>query len=132
MALKWVGFFRELSGCEPAFPSIYDSVRPSAHPDAARIVAYLKAGVGLTGVGCYVGDVLNPEARFAVSPGLVTDGVWIWRADLPHYVATYHLELPGEFLDHMRQNRWVVPALSEAEELRLSQRLYGEMGGQDP
>src|SRR5262249_8277732 len=84
MGFKWVGFYRELYDDEPGAPSIRDAVRPTAATDEARIVAYLKAGVGLAGVGKYVGDVLNPSAQFAVSPSLLTDGVWLWRADLPY------------------------------------------------
>lgn len=131
MPFKWVGFFRELADDEPGLPSLRDAVRPVAHPDAERIVAYLKAGVGLAGVGCYVGDVLNPSAQFAISPGLETDGVWLWRADLAYYVATYHVELPDEFVTHMRKNGWIVPELSEADEDLLGKQLYREMGGRE-
>jgi hypothetical protein len=131
MAFKRVDFFRELYDDEPGLPSLRDAVRTTAHPDEAHIVAYLKAGVGLAGVGCYVGDALNPSARFAISPGLETDGVWLWRADLPYYVATYHVELPDEFVAHMRRNGWAVPALSVAEESRLGRQLCHDMGGQD-
>jgi hypothetical protein len=131
MAFKWVGFYRELYDDETDAPSLRDAVRPTAHPDEPRIVAYLNAGVGLAGVGKYVGDVLNPGARFAVSPDLLTDGVWLWRADLPYYVATYHVELPGEFVVHMRRNGWAIPVLGEAEEYRLGRQLYRDMGGQE-
>jgi hypothetical protein len=131
MAFKRVGFFRELYDDEPDAPSIREAVRATAHPDESRIVAYLKAGVGLAGVGKYVGDVLNPDSRFAVSPSLLTDGVWLWRADLPYYVATYHVELPDEFVAHMRRNGWAILALSEAEKTRLGRQLYLDMGGQD-
>jgi hypothetical protein len=131
MAFKRVGFFRELYDDEPDSPSIRDAVRPTAHPEEARIVAYLKAGIGLAGVGKLVGDVLNPAAQFAVSPSLLTDGVWLWRADLPYYVATYHVELPDEFVAHIQRNGWSVPALSDAEQARLGRQLYRDMGGQE-
>jgi hypothetical protein len=77
------------------------------------------------------GDVLNPDTRFAVSPSLLTDGVCLWRADLQYYVATYHVELPDEFVAHWRQNGWSVPALNEAEQSRLGRQLYRDMGGQE-
>jgi hypothetical protein len=131
MSFKRVGFFRELYDDEPDLPSLREAIRPVAHPDAERIVAYLKAGVGLAGVGKYVDDILNPSARFAISLGLETDGVWLWRADLPYYVGTYHVELPDEFVTHMRQNGWAVPSLSEAEEARLGRQLYRDMGGRE-
>ena len=131
MVFKRVGFFSELYDDEPQFPSIRDAVRSSAHPDEDRIVAYLKAGLGLAGVGKYVGDILNPGSQFAVSPSLETDGVWLWRADLPYYVASYHIELRAELVVHMRHNSWSVPALSKDEIERLSWQLYRDMGGQN-
>jgi hypothetical protein len=131
MAFKRFGFFRELYDDDPADPSLRDAVRPTAHADGSRIVAYLEAGIGLAGVGKFVGDVLNPDARFGVSPSLLSDGAWLWRADLAYYVKTYHIELPDEFVAHMRQNRWSVPALSEAEVSRLGRQLYRDMSGEE-
>jgi hypothetical protein len=130
MALRRVGFFRELDDGEPTSPSIHDAVRSGPHPEAERIVAYLKAGIGLAGVGHYARDVLAPEWRCTVSPGLSTDGVWLWRADLPYYIAKYHVAVPEEFVAHMQQNGWTVPGLSEAEVSRLGKDLYHETGGQ--
>jgi hypothetical protein len=129
MPFKRVGFYRELYRDSPHLPSIRDAVRPSPHPNADNIVAYLEAGIGLAGVGMYVGDVLNPSSRIGISPGLETDGVWLWRADLPYYVATYHVELPKDFVDHMQQNNWSIPELSKVEESRLSDQLYSDLGG---
>jgi hypothetical protein len=129
LAFQWVGFFRELYDDEPDSPSIHEAVRSEPHPDADRIVAYLRQGVALAGVGKYVGDVLNPESKFCVSPGLVTDGVWLWRRDLPYYVATYHVALPEEFSAHMKQNGWRVTSMSDAEVSRLGKQLYREMSG---
>jgi hypothetical protein len=131
-AFKRVGYFRELYyGDEPGLPSIREFVRPDAHPDRDRIVAYLRGGIGLAGVGRYVEDVLDPTARPALTPSPKTDGVWLWREDLAHYVARHHVALPDEFVAHMRANGWAVPALSRAEVSRLSRQLFRELGGHD-
>jgi hypothetical protein len=130
MGFSWVGFFREQYRGESSWPSIHDSVRTSPHPEAERILAYLEAGIGLTGVGSYARDVLSLEPRYTVSPGLTTDGIWLWRADLRYYVAEYHVALPEEFIANMRRNGWAVPVLSETEVSRLGKELYHEMGGQ--
>src|SRR5437660_1339219 len=102
MAFKRVGFFREQYDHAPGLPSIRDFVRAEPHPDAERIAAYLRGGVGLAGVGKYVEDVLDPTSRVALTPGMDTDGVWLWREDLPHYVTRHNVSLPEEFVAHMR------------------------------
>jgi hypothetical protein len=117
-----VGFFRELHD-EPGLPSIREAVRSSRHPDADRIVAYLKAGICLAACGGVQRDVLNPCSGRMTSPDMVTDGVWLWPGELPYYVGKHGVELPAEFVAHMRQNDWVVPAVSEAEERELCDRL---------
>jgi hypothetical protein len=131
MVFKRAGFYRELYDDEPQAPSLKDAIQATGHPEEGRIVSYLNTGIGLAGVGKYVGDVLNPDARFAVSPSLLTDGKWLWRADLPYYVSTYHVGLPSEFVDQMRENGWTVPVLSQAEVSVLSRQLYRDMGGQE-
>ena len=130
MAFREAGFFRELYDDDPELPSIRHAVRTAPHPEAVRITAYLEQGVGIAGVGKYVGDVLDPDSSFSISPGLATDGVWLWRRDLPHYVAVHHVALPEEFISHMRESGWRVPRLDESEVSRLSRQLYREMNGE--
>lgn len=129
MGFKRVGFFRELYTNSPGLPSIRDAARSAAHPDEEFIVSYLRAGLGFAGVGRYVGDVLNPTKKWNVSLSLETDGVWLWRADLPYYVSEYHVELPEDFIMHMQGNDWRVPTFTETDESRLGDQLYYEMGG---
>jgi hypothetical protein len=129
MSLKSVGFFREFYDDEPDLPSIQDFVRSEPHPEVHRIIGYLRCGIGLAGVGKYVRDVLDPTSRAALTPGLETDGVWLWREDLSYYVGRHNVELPREFIDHMSANNWAVPKLTEAEVSPLSDWLYHRMGG---
>jgi hypothetical protein len=131
MTFKRAGFFWEMYDDEPGLPSIHDFVRAEPHPDAARIAAYLQSGAGLAGVGKYVEDLLDPTSRVVLMPGLVTDGVWLWRQDLAHYVAQHNVALPDDFIAHMEKNGWAVPTLSRAEVSRLARQLYHDMGGQD-
>jgi hypothetical protein len=131
MAFKRVGFFREQYDDESELPSIRDFVRAEPHPDTERMAAYLRSGVGLAGVGKYVDDVLDPTSRVALTPGLDTGGVWLWREDLPHYVTRHNVALPEEFVVHMRANGWTVPSISSAEVTRLSRQLFRDMGGEE-
>jgi hypothetical protein len=42
---------------------------------------------------------------------------------LAYYVANYHIELPSAFVADMRQNGWVVPALSRATQDALVEEI---------
>lgn len=130
MVFKRVGYFRELLHDDSEAPSIHDAVRIEPHPEADRILAYLQSGIGLSGAGRYVLDVLDPKPRGIAPLSQKTDGVWLWMSDLAYYVAKYHVALPDEFLAHMKQNDWKVPVPSPSERSRLGKQLYGEMGGE--
>ncbi len=132
MAFRYVGYFRELFDDEPTLPSIRSALRDIAHPHEEQIVEYLRIGVALAGIGRYVEDVLNPNARIpSLTPSPRTDGVWVWREDLSYYVATYHVELPAEFMLHMQQNSWVIPAICEQRRAELRLQLYREMNNEN-
>ncbi|WP_128375961.1 hypothetical protein [Streptomyces cavernae] len=114
--IRTFGFFREQSqqwGIENS-DSIRDFVRPVGEKDENEIVSYLVNGADIfSEMGAEV-DVLSPDG-FAIAGGasLKTDGAWVWRYDLPHYVADYHLALPEEFVRRIRELDYTVPQLDE-------------------
>ncbi|MFJ4818812.1 hypothetical protein [Streptomyces sp. NPDC088801] len=114
--IRPVGFFSELSagwGLAEA-GSIKDAVRPSGEPDETNILEYLRSGTGIWSEMSAGPDVLDPEAPTLTGIGsLFTDGTWIWREDLPHYVAKYHVSLPGEFIQHIRALEYKAPSVPE-------------------
>ncbi len=117
MAVKRVGFFREVPAGERVrgLPSIRDSVCPTAQPDEDRLVNYLKAGACVMAAGDYTADVLNPAAGFVTgASNYLTDGAWVWPAQLAYYVANYHLALPDAFVADARRNGWAVPVPDRA------------------
>jgi hypothetical protein len=121
-AYTQVGFFRELHD-DPRLPSIRAAVRSSRHPDEDRIVAYLEAGFCLAACGGVQHDVFDPSSDRVTSPDMVTDGVFLWPGELPYYVATHGVELPADFVAHMRQNGWTVPTFTDLEKRELTDRL---------
>jgi hypothetical protein len=123
--LKRVGFFRELHS-EPSLPSIRDSVCAEGHPDNGRIVAYLEGGVCLAAAGAWQRDVLDPSSGRGTCPDMMTDGVWLWPRELAYYVGTYRVELPEEFVAHMRQAGWAISALGDDEVESLCDWFFGE------
>jgi hypothetical protein len=68
-------------------------------------------------------DFLDPSSKRVTSPDMVTDGVWLWPGELSYYVGVHHVELPAEFVSHMRQNNWCVSVLSDAERAVLWEQI---------
>ncbi|MFI0237878.1 hypothetical protein [Streptomyces sp. NPDC016845] len=116
--LRLLGFFDDFgfSG-ELAAGPLRAQVRESGEPDEARIVRYLDRGHRLTHFMEAGFDPLTGAAHRHTSgcSSLVTDGVWVWRADFAHYLETYHVPLPAAFADRVRQLGHRMPELVGAD-----------------
>ncbi|MFG2895075.1 hypothetical protein [Streptomyces sp. NPDC048248] len=116
--LGLLGFYDELESL-PSRPngSIHDALRPAGEPDEADLVAYLDAGHVLIDVMEGGRDVVSGSAhRHSLGcSSLVTDGVWLWRRDFPHYVEAHHVLVPTAFMGHVRGLSYQMPALISAE-----------------
>ncbi|MEU7031049.1 hypothetical protein AB0A60_30720 [Streptomyces sp. NPDC046275] len=96
---------------------IHDAVRPVGEPDEADLVAYLDSGHVLIDVMEAGHDIItgSPHRHSLGCSSLVTDGAWLWRQDLPHYVETHHVLLPEAFTRHVRGLNYRMPALITAQ-----------------
>lgn len=121
--IRPVGFFTELSpgwGL-PEDGSIKDAVRSSGEPDERRILGYLRSGTEIWSEMSAGPDVLAPEAPNMTGIGsLITDGTWLWRDDLPYYIARYHVSLPDRFLERIRSLNYVAPTVPENRLIEIS------------
>ncbi|MFJ7786642.1 MULTISPECIES: hypothetical protein [Streptomyces] len=112
-----VGFFSELNpgwGL-PESGSIRDAVRSSGETDEAEIVSYLLHGTEIWSEMSAGPDVLDPEGQLLTGIGsLRTDGEWIWRGDLSHYVSRHHVALPDQFVTHIRDSHYSPPKVPES------------------
>ncbi|MDH6547487.1 hypothetical protein [Streptomyces sp. SAI-041] len=103
--LRLLGFFDDFGHPrEVSTGPLAAQVRVTGEPDEAHIVAYLDHGHRLTsfmeaGVDALTGEVHRHTSGCS---SLVTDGVWVWRADFAHYLETYHVPLPADFLARVR------------------------------
>jgi hypothetical protein len=113
--LRLLGFFEELGSGEHYRGSIRDAVRARPDPSEGRVIEYLRDGHVLLDVPETSTDVLSGVARIVGAPSFLTDGLWLWRLDLPYYVGVYHLLLPQDFLDHLGQREFQVAPMSERE-----------------
>ncbi|MGV9936314.1 hypothetical protein ACWDY4_38150 [Streptomyces olivaceoviridis] len=112
--LKLLGFFDDFgySG-EVAAGPLAAQAQASGEHDEAKIMEYLDVGHRLThpmeaGVDVLTGEVHRHTS--GCSP-LVTDGMWVWRADFAHYLEAYHVPLPADFVARVRELRPQMPDL---------------------
>lgn len=115
MMLRLVGFFKELGSSTHYAGEIREAIQPSPGAEERLLVQYLRMGQVVLDVPETATDVISGDDRIVGGPSLVTDGTWLWRLDLAHYVEKYHLALPSEFLDHARAHAFRVPRLSDGE-----------------
>ena len=76
-----------------------DAVEQLAADVRASVERYIRNGVMVAGVPGSSRDVLDGEMHL-VSPSLLTDGTYVWRKDLAHYVNKYGIALPEQFIVH--------------------------------
>src|SRR3954454_19449741 len=109
--MKTVGFFRELwtTDALPSQPSLLEAVSPEPTPDESQLVAYLKAGHVLIDMMDTTDDAVTHDETILSASTTLTDGEWLWRQDLVHYVGRHHVRLPEEFLATVRANNYKVP-----------------------
>lgn len=109
MNLRRQGFFREMPHGDERDPSLEQAVNTlSPTEDVERICSYLDMGKVLIVCCGTCNDVLIPEKGIAGTPSFLTDGTWVWPGDLAYYVRNYKVGLAREFIDHMRENDWMI------------------------
>ncbi|MFE2995140.1 hypothetical protein ACFXG4_09045 [Nocardia sp. NPDC059246] len=101
--LKPVGIYREMyRTVREELPSMRDSYVRHPIADRKLVSEYMKAGTPVFDVPGEVSDLLDTAKAILGGMSLVSDGEWIWRVDSIHYLENYALEIPAEFLDHVR------------------------------
>ncbi|HTO01860.1 MAG TPA: hypothetical protein VL068_14420 [Microthrixaceae bacterium] len=123
--MRRVGFFRELPHGDPNGPSLSDAIGFTAAELAVRLGRYLEGGRLLAAVPTPGVDVLDSTRSGVPSPHLLTDGQWVWPADLAHYVERYHVGVPDAFLVDIAAAGWRIEITdgrgrSDCRELRRS------------
>lgn len=113
--MKIAGFFRELWSPTFGAPvgSVHDFIAPTPYSDESNIADYLRFGYEILSVMGTAVDVLDHEREFVSGDSLLTDGEWVWRADLRHYVRIHHVLLPDEFVSRIREHKYSMPAVEQ-------------------
>ncbi|MBF6144936.1 hypothetical protein [Nocardia nova] len=109
-ALKSVGIFSEMyRSAGRDLPTLSDSYTTRIIGDREQIADYMAACAPIFDVLEDVVDLVEGREWIRSGPTLVSDGTWIWRLDSIHYLRHYSLDIPQEFLEHVR-NREYRPA----------------------
>ncbi|MDX2730990.1 hypothetical protein [Streptomyces sp. PA03-2a] len=124
MATENLGFFKEFPHGDVEGPSLLECVAKGDVRIQALIADYLEGGAMLAVTAQRVLDVLSDERRDAGPLAIMTDGVWMWPADLAYYVRRYNIALPEDFISHARSLNWVAPDLSPADLLAIEEEMF--------
>jgi hypothetical protein len=113
--MKTAGMFIELGRVKQPDPqpSILTTVSPEPLPDTDRVVAYLRAGHDLIAMMDVQNDVFDSSQKVLSGSSIKTDGDWLWREDLAYYVSRHDVAIPEEFLQLIRQRRYIVPDVAD-------------------
>jgi hypothetical protein len=117
--LMRLGLFSEFTAGPSDAPSMLGFVRDAADSQEASLIAYLGMGHVIVDVMARTPDVLD-GSPLPETESLVTDGSWVWRADLLHYVRKYHLQLPAKFTAQAEAAGFRVRDFSETELAELT------------
>jgi len=92
------------------YPSPLDLVSPGwLGSEKSSLISYLRSGVMYTeSLGWSTCSFLCKNK--SVGSRELTDGVWVWPEGLAHYVEVHDVLLPSEFVDHARNNGFLIPA----------------------
>ncbi len=107
--IRLVGFFDDLKLDYSNGSKLRNNVRSQAQPDEDKIVNYLNSGEFILVKPVFRFDLLSEEKKYAGTPSIRTDGIWVWANLLSYYVEEYHVVLPKEFIQHMKSNKWKMP-----------------------
>ena len=117
----WVFFAEQSLGASVSadLPSIRDFIDPVwLPPDKDRILAYLENAPSIVTSGppsnCCLCQMNVDGVRCWHS-----DGLWVWRGDLSHYVREHSVRLPDAMVRHIRTRDYVLPSASDVNWLGM-------------
>lgn len=129
--LKPLGFFEEIFSDAPEGVSagrLLESIPGTPLPDSDDIARYLKSGHEIFDTMGAERDVVSEGKWILGAASLQTDGEWVWRVDLSHYVRRYGVSLLPEFVEHARSLRYTVPDVPESRLAELTDEILLELG----
>lgn len=101
-----VGLFADLERkAGPHLPHLTHARDRLDPADVQRVLAHLQAGVGIIDCMEMCIDPLDSSQAHPGGSSLMSDGYWVWRADLAYYVKRYRVALAPAFIADVRAGR---------------------------
>jgi hypothetical protein len=122
--MREFGFFSELPHGDPDGESIHDYIRDSAGEYDLQVASYLQSGATLGATAGLTQDVLDPQGGTSGPLAIQTDGEWIWPADLPFYVRTYHVEVPAGLVERAASFNWRAPEMTRDQLIEIEKVMF--------
>ena len=113
-----VGFFKEMPHGQPGDPSMAAARAEAPAPKQEAVASYLDAGHLFIATPKPSVDVFDKRTLIS-PPHYLTDGRHVWPGDLAHYVRTYNVRLPVDFVEHIMASGFAVPAGVDVSKLQL-------------
>lgn len=107
---------------------IQESLGKSVAYEKEEVAAYLKAGHPVLDVMESCRDVVSGQGLIRGGSSVLTDGEWVWRWDLAHYVRSYDLQLSEDFLSSIMRNSFLIPAVNLERLIEISAAVNESLG----
>ena len=124
--VELLGSFREF-GDGPGAVSLSEMVGVLDVKTSELAANYLTHGIRMSAVPGFRPDVLD-GSEVSLSPAHMTDGIFVWLADLPHYVRKYRIALPERFLELLASGATPPESLSEEQSERVNEWFQEHFG----
>lgn len=100
---------------------------PVPEAERAGVLGYLNTAHVITGGRGFDPDLFDPNSPPDVPAAFHTDGVWIWPAAVPHYLAKHGVPPEPELVAHLRTTGFTPPPLDQETRNAAYTALTGEV-----
>jgi len=122
-SIKFLEIFDEKDSIENQVKFLRNSIQNIGIEDREKIISYLKSGQMILFRPQIVADVLSEKEEWIGSTSIYSDGVWLWKDYLVHYLEKYNIQIPPEFILHAERNNWQSPKISSEREEKITDEI---------
>jgi hypothetical protein len=105
---------------------------PVPEAEVAPVLEYLNTAHVIMGGRGFDADLFDPDSTPDVPAAFHTDGVWIWPASVPHYLAKHGVPPEADLIAHLRANGFTPPQLDQDTKNAAYTALTGEIPAPQP
>ncbi len=133
--MQFIGFFREMSYGEKraGHESLLEAAQIRGDYDTKGMTDYLVSGHPILDLMEITFDLIGKKFQSPGGSSVMTDGEYVWRADLVEYVRHYRVNLPENFVQWVEGNSYEVPDVTRQRLIDISTSVSEFLGfGIDP